>query len=404
MGEDDEKYQAEIAGLRHGIDAEMYGDGKAENIVGNAIQEFPRESLYLVSKVYPWNADRHHIYSSLECSLKLMGTDYLDLYLLHWREDADLAETVWCMEDLKQKGKIKRWGVSNFDVEDMEDLWKVPDGDQCCVNQILYNLGTRGIEYDLLEWQQEKKVPFMVYSPVGQAGNLVTEDGVSKAALMTDENVIQVARRHNISLVQLLLAFVLRLEDMIAIPKAVGFDHIDENAAAAAITLTEEDLNQLSASFPAPTEKIPIGDGVAYTAAYYLCGITDVYNWLTISIAHYRFRKGWVCQGHSLDELEYKSPFYPFGSWFCIIVCIAICFGANWWVFTDFNWFDFLTCYAIIPISIIMFFIYKKRRGTIWVKYEDMDLTPLQLLFCGRAFFSFGNRTCRLSVKNADCI
>lgn len=266
MGEDDEKYQAEIAGLRHGIDigmrmidtAEMYGEGKAENIVGNAIQEFPRESLYLVSKVYPWNADRRHIYSSLECSLKLMGADYLDLYLLHWREDADLAETVWCMEDLKQKGKIKRWGVSNFDVEDMEDLWKVPDGDQCCVNQILYNLGTRGIEYDLLEWQREKKVPFMAYSPVGQAGNLVTEDGVSKAALVTDENVIQVARRHNISLVQLLLAFVLRLEDMIAIPKAVGFDHIDENAAAAAITLTEEDLNQLSASFPAPTEKIPM--------------------------------------------------------------------------------------------------------------------------------------------------
>lgn len=119
-----------------------------------------------------------------------------------------------------------------------------------------------------------------------------------------------------------------------------------------------------------------IGDGVAYTAAYYLCGIAGVYNWLTISIAHYRFRKGWLRQGHSLDELEYKSPFYPFGSWFCIIVCIAVCFGANWWVFTDFNWFDFLTCYAIIPISIIMFFIYKKQRGTIWVKYEDMDLTP----------------------------
>ena len=118
-----------------------------------------------------------------------------------------------------------------------------------------------------------------------------------------------------------------------------------------------------------------IGDGVAYTAAYYLCGIAGVYNWLTISVAHYRFRKGWLAQGHSLEELEYKSPFYPWGSWLCIIVCVVVCFGANWWVFTEFNWFDFLTCYAIIPISIIMFFIYKKKRGTVWVKYEDMDLT-----------------------------
>ncbi|MGN0711152.1 MAG: amino acid permease [Anaerovoracaceae bacterium] len=119
-----------------------------------------------------------------------------------------------------------------------------------------------------------------------------------------------------------------------------------------------------------------IGDGRAYTAAYYLCGIAGVYNWLTISVAHYRFRKGWVAQGHTLDELDYKSPFYPFGSWFCIVVCIAVCFGANWWVFQNFNWFDFLTCYAIIPLSIVMFFVYKKKKQTVWIKYEDMDLTP----------------------------
>lgn len=99
-----------------------------------------------------------------------------------------------------------------------------------------------------------------------------------------------------------------------------------------------------------------LGDGVACTAAYYLCGIAGVYNWLTISAAHYRFHKGWVAQGHSLSELEYRSPFYPWGSWLCIIVCVVVCFGANWWVFTDFNWFDFLTCYEIIPIFIIMFF------------------------------------------------
>ena len=158
MGEDDEQYHREVEGLRHGIQegirmldtAEMYADGKAENITGNAIRDFCREDLYVVSKVYPQNANRHRIYSSLERSLKLLGTDYLDRYLLHWREDADLAEVVYCMEDLKRQGKIRRWGVSNFDVQDMEDLMKVPDGKNCCVNQVLYNLGCRGIEYDFI--------------------------------------------------------------------------------------------------------------------------------------------------------------------------------------------------------------------------------------------------------------
>ncbi len=264
MGEDDEKLQREVDGLKHGIEigidlidtAEMYADGKAENIVGNAITDFDREKVYLLSKVYPENANRHRIYSSVQRSLKLMNADYLDMYLLHWREDADLAEVVYCMEDLKDKGYIKRWGVSNFDVEDMEDLWKVTDGKNCAINQVLYNLGSRGIEYDLMPWQREHGVPFIAYGPVGQAGAQVTQDGVSKAALMGDKNVNAVAKRHNASVVQILLAFVLKEKDMVAIPKAVGFDHIDENAAALALSLTEEDLEQLSASFPAPTKKI----------------------------------------------------------------------------------------------------------------------------------------------------
>ncbi|SCJ96660.1 Uncharacterized oxidoreductase MSMEG_2408 [uncultured Eubacterium sp.] len=264
MGEDDTAYSREIDGLRHGLEigmnlidtAEMYADGKAENIAGRAIEKFDRKDIYLLSKVYPQNANRHHIYSSLERTLKLLGTEYLDMYLLHWREDADLAEVAYCMEDLKDQGKIKRWGVSNFDVTDMEDLWKVPDGNQCCVNEVLYNLGARGIEYDLLQWQRERDVPFIAYGPVGQAGAMTTQDGVSKAALMTDKNVIEVAKKHDISVVQLLLSFVLRLEDMAAIPKAVGFDHIEENAAAAEVTLSEEDLEQLSRSFPSPTEKV----------------------------------------------------------------------------------------------------------------------------------------------------
>lgn len=264
MGEDDEKSEREIKGLKYGIEqglrlidsAEMYADGKAENIAGNAIKTFKRDDLYLVSKVYPQNANKHRIYSSLERSLKLLGTDYLDLYLLHWREDADLSEVVYCMENLKEKGRIRRWGVSNFDVADMEDLWKVPDGKNCCTNQILYNLGCRGIEFDLIPWQREHGVPFMAYSPVGQAGALTTQDGVSKAALATDKNVLEIAEKKGISVVQLLLAFVLRQPDFTAIPKAVGKTHIDENVASLRISLTDEEVDQLSESFPAPKEKV----------------------------------------------------------------------------------------------------------------------------------------------------
>ena len=264
MGEDDEKYRQEVDGLRYGIQqglrmidtAEMYADGKAESIAGDAMKHFARDDLYVVSKVYPKNANRHRIYSSLERSLKLLGTDYLDLYLLHWREDADLAEVVFCMEDLKRNGKIKRWGVSNFDVNDMEDLMAVADGKNCCVNQVLYNLGCRGIEYDLIPWQRERNIPIMAYSPVGQAGALVTQGGVPKQMLMTDPNVEEVAKRHGMTKVQLLLAFVLQQPDVIAIPKAVSFDHIDENIAALDVKLTEEDLEQIAASFPMPDHKI----------------------------------------------------------------------------------------------------------------------------------------------------
>ncbi len=266
MAEDDAKMEREIAGLRHGIErgirmidtAEMYAEGKAESLAGDAIKGLDRSELYIVSKVYPQNANKKHMFSSLERSLKLLGTDYLDMYLLHWREDADLAEMVWCMEKLKDEGKIKRWGVSNFDVADMEDLWKVPDGHRCVMNQVLYNLGTRGVEYDLIPWQREHGVPFTAYSPVGQAGALVTQDGVSKAQMMSDKNVNEVAARLGVSVVQLLLAFSMRFDDFASIPKAVGFDHIDENAAALDIALSDADIEQLSASFPAPLKKIEI--------------------------------------------------------------------------------------------------------------------------------------------------
>lgn len=266
MGEDDSRALAEIAGLRYGIQlglglldsAEMYGGGKAENIAGNAIRAVKREEVYLVSKVYPENANRKHIYSSLERSLKLLGASYLDLYLLHWRGDCDLSEMVSCMEELKDKGQIRRWGVSNFSVEDMQDLWKVPDGRNCCVNQVLYNLASRGVEYDLFPWQRERNIPFMAYSPVGRAGALVTQDGVDKGHLQTDPNVLEVAKRKGISVIQLLLAFTMRHPDVVSIPKAVGRRHIEENAAVYDITLTQEDMEQLERSFPPPTCKQPL--------------------------------------------------------------------------------------------------------------------------------------------------
>ena len=266
MAEDDTRAAREIAGLRHGFElgfrlidtAEMYADGRSELLVGQALRGFPREQQFIVTKVLPQNANRRRIFSSLDRSLAHLGTDWVDLYLLHWRGDADLSEAVACMEELKQQGKIRRWGVSNFDVQDMEDLWRVPDGRNCCVNQILYNLGSRGIEYDLLPWQREKNIPFMAYCPVGQAGALVTQDRVSKEQMVRDENVRAVAAAHGCSIVQVLLAFVLRLPDMAAMPKAVGFDHIDENWAVRGITLTDEDLDRLSRSFPAPTAKLPM--------------------------------------------------------------------------------------------------------------------------------------------------
>ena len=266
MAEDDQKAQREIEGIRYGLDAgipmidtaEMYADGKAESLTGDAIFGRDRSSMYIVSKVYPQNANRRHIRSSLRRSLKLLGTDYLDLYLLHWREDADLAEVAWCMEQLKSEGLIRRWGVSNFDVEDMEDLWRVPDGRNCCVNEVLYNLGSRGIEYDLLPWQREQGVPVIAYGPVGQAGAMVTQDGVSKAQLMSDPNVMAVAEERGISVVQLLLAFVLQQPDVAAIPKAVSREHIDENIHALDIRLTEQEIARLSESVPAPTEKVPM--------------------------------------------------------------------------------------------------------------------------------------------------
>ena len=219
--------------------AEMYGDGKAEEIVGEAIAA-RRQEVFLVSKAYPWHGSRDGLAEACRRSLKRLGTDRLDLYLLHWRGDVPLAETVEGMEALRRQGAIRGWGVSNFDTDDMEELRQRPGGDAAATNQVLYNLAKRGIEYDLLPWCRERRVPIMAYSPFDQG------------PLLRKKGLIEIAGRHGASAASLALAWILRHPDVIVIPKAARLDHLRQCHAALAIALTNDDLADLDALFPPP--------------------------------------------------------------------------------------------------------------------------------------------------------
>lgn len=256
LGEDRRTRQAEIEALRTGLDsgitlidtAEMYGEGLSEKLIGEAIQGYDRSRLFLVSKVYPHNAGRAHIFQSVQRTLRHLQTDYLDLYLLHWRGGIPLEETVACMEQLVREGKIKSWGVSNFDTDDMEELWSVPDGNHCVVDQVLYHLGSRGVEYDLLPWLRSHHVAMMAYCPLAQAGTL-------QKALLKSPAVQEVANAHGVQPMQVLLAFVMAQKDVIAIPRSGNAAHVRENLAAAGLALTPEELEKLNRAFPAPDHK-----------------------------------------------------------------------------------------------------------------------------------------------------
>ena len=256
MGEKHSERAKEVKALRLGIDlgmtlidtAEMYGSGGAEEVTGEAVKGI-RDKIFIVSKVYPQNAGKKRAVLSCENSLKRLGTDYIDLYLLHWRGGIPLHETVEVMEQLVKEGKIKRWGVSNFDTKDMEELWKIPDGSNCAVNQVLYHLGSRGIEYDLLPWCREKKLPVMAYCPVAQGGILRKE-------LLANKTVRRIAGERGISEVQVLLAWTVREKDIISIPKAVQENHIYENAETAGIFLSKEEIRDLDLEFPVPETKV----------------------------------------------------------------------------------------------------------------------------------------------------
>lgn len=258
MGDDAARRHDEIEALQRGLDlglsvidtAEMYGEGRSESLVGEAIQG-RRDDTFLVSKVYPHNAGGERLVNSCEQSLKRLGTDYLDLYLLHWRGQIPLHETVEGMERLVRDGKICRWGVSNLDVDDMNALINLPDGKNCAVNQVLYHLGSRGIEYDLLSWQEEHQIPVMAYSPLAQAGSLRRE-------LMNHPVVQQVADEVEAQPFQVMLAWCIRSGHVLAIPKASSAAHVEDNAAAAALELNDEQVQRLDEAFPAPTHKVPL--------------------------------------------------------------------------------------------------------------------------------------------------
>ncbi|MDU1876625.1 aldo/keto reductase [Citrobacter sp.] len=258
MGEDSGRRRDEVAALRAGLDlglrlidtAEMYADGAAEEVVGEALAG-RRESAFLVSKVYPWNAAGKKAIAACEASLRRLKTDYLDLYLLHWTGDFSFADTVDVMETLIAQGKIRRWGVSNLDYDDMQALWQVAGGRHCATNQVLYHLASRGIEYDLLPWCQQQQMPVMAYSPLAQAGRL-------RGDLLSNPVVNDIARAHNANTAQILLAWVIRLPGVIAIPKAANVAHVAQNAAALEITLSADELKQLDKAYPAPKGKMAL--------------------------------------------------------------------------------------------------------------------------------------------------
>lgn len=257
LGEKQSTHAQEVKALKTGIDAgmtvldtaEMYGGGRAEELLGEAIRGYDREKLYVVSKVFPYNAGRKNIFDACEDSLSRIDTDYLDLYLLHWRGSVPLRETVECMEELKARGLIRNWGVSNLDTDDMEELFAVPHGGNCATDQVLYHLGSRGIEYDLLPLLQKKEIPVMAYCPLAQAGSL-------RRGLLSSPAVLEVASAHDATPSQVLLAFLLTRPGVVPIPRTGHAEHALENAKAAELKLSADELALLDRAFPAPGRKV----------------------------------------------------------------------------------------------------------------------------------------------------
>lgn len=253
LGDDPATRQREIDALRAGIDAgmslidtaEMYGDGASERLVGEAIRGL-RDKIFLVSKVLPHNASRRGTVAACERSLQRMGVEHVDLYLLHWRGGVPLEETLAGFAELQRAGKIRHWGVSNFDADDMAELTALAGGDAVSTDQVLYNLTRRGIEFDLLPWCEARRMPVMAYSPVEQG------------RLLKNKAVRDIAAQLGATPAQLALAWVLRREGVIAIPKASSVAHVLENRAALELRLSQEHLAALDRAFPPPRSRQPL--------------------------------------------------------------------------------------------------------------------------------------------------
>jgi diketogulonate reductase-like aldo/keto reductase len=253
MGERPDRRTDEISALNLALDlgmnvvdtAEMYGNGEAEKLIAKAVGH-RRSEMFLVSKVLPQHATRAGTVAACNASLKRLNTNHLDLYLLHWRGSVPLEDTLAGFDDLTKAGKIRHWGISNFDMDDMEELIGLPEGTNGQTNQVLYNLSRRGIEFDLMPWCRGRRIPIMAYSPIEQG------------RLLKNARLKSIAARHGATSAQIALAWVLRHDGVIAIPKAGTADHVRENAAAVDITLTPQDLADLDSAFPPPRKKGPL--------------------------------------------------------------------------------------------------------------------------------------------------
>lgn len=245
----DEEQQALSRGIDLGMTlidtAELYGDGRSERLVGEVIAG-RREEVFLVSKVRPENASEMKMMLACEKSLERLKVDRLDLYLLHWEGHVPLEETVEAFRELVDEGMIARWGVSNLDLRAMEQLMEIDGGQDCAANQLLYNLGSRGVEFDLLPWMQARDIPMMAYSPLGRGG------------LLEHPLILDIANRHSASPAQVALAAVLRHDGVVAIPKASSLEHVEANADALEIQFDLEDLERLDLAFPPPNQPVPL--------------------------------------------------------------------------------------------------------------------------------------------------
>lgn len=250
MGESRRARDAELAAIRHALDhgatlvdtAEMYGEGGAEEVVGEALAG-RRDAVFVVSKVYPHNAGRREAVAACERSLKRLRTDHIDCYLLHWRGGVPLSQTVEAFERLREAGKIRHWGVSNFDTADMRELARIDTDGRCALNQVYYSASRRGIEFDLLPWQREHAMPLMAYCPLDEGD------------LAYDTVFERIGARHGASAAQAALAWLMSRPDVVPIPKAVTPAHVQTNLAATALQLTDADLAEVDEAFPPPAGK-----------------------------------------------------------------------------------------------------------------------------------------------------